>query len=392
MPVPVCPSCDASSSTTFYTQSDVPAHSCLLLASRDEAERFPRGEIRLALCGRCGCIWNTAFDERLTAYSPAYEDTQAFSPHYRAFAGALAAQLVERFGLHGRRVLEVGSGKGDFLALLCALGGNEGVGIDPAADPGAAPDAGPGRVTFLDEPYSAGHRGIPADLIVCRHTLEHLARPGDLLRMIRAGAHGGAETPVYLEVPDVSRVLAEGAFWDVYYEHCCYFAPGPFARLAHGAGLDAIDVHRGYADQYLLLTARLGDGDPPGPDRASSDLDELRCAAESFAALQAKRALDWHARLATLRGDGRTVALWGSGSKAVAFLTTLDAGQEVECVVDINPRKHGMYMAGVRQRIVPPQALVDRPPDVVIAMNPAYVDEIRGELHALGLAPQLLAL
>jgi hypothetical protein len=44
------------------------------------------------------------------------------------------------------------------------------------------------------------------------------------------------DTAVFFETPDAKRVLAEGAFWDIYYEHCSYFSPertpGCFARRA----------------------------------------------------------------------------------------------------------------------------------------------------------------
>ena len=39
----------------------------------------------------------------------------------------------------------------------------------------------------------------------------------------------------------------------------------------------------------------------------------------------------------------------------------------------------------------PPAELADYKPDVVIAMNPIYVDEIRADLHAMGLDPELHA-
>jgi SAM-dependent methyltransferase len=390
MSTPTCPSCGGSQWVSFYAQERVPVHSCLLVPTREEAERFPRGSIRLALCGACGCIWNTDFDPALTAYSDAYEDSQAFSPRFREFAAQLAEELVERYDIRGKRVLEIGCGKGDFLLLLCALGGNRGVGIDPAVDPALA--AGDGNVTFIAEPYSERHADIPADLIVCRHTLEHLPNPGELLRRIRSGAHGDAGTIVYLEVPDVERILSEVAFWDVYYEHCCYFSAGSVARLARGAGLEVLDRREGFDAQYLLLDARLGAGASSDVPPEGADVARLREAAERFGALCGDRIREWNARLESLRSDDRRVALWGSGSKAVAFLTTLEVGDEVECVVDINPRKHDMYMAGAPQRIVPPAFLAERRPDLVVVMNPVYRAEIEAELHSLRLEPELLSL
>ena len=99
------------------------------------------------------------------------------------------------------------------------------------------------------------------------------------------------------------------------------------------------------------------------------------------------------------RGQGRRVVLWGSGSKAVGFLTTLSAGgasvvagaaDAVEAVVDINPRKHGTYMAGTGQKIVAPGFLKEFRPDVVIVMNPIYCTEIQHDLNKMGIQAQLV--
>ena len=386
-----CPTCGAASGESFYTQQRAPAHSCVLLPTLEAAQRFPRGDIRLVLCDRCGCIWNTAFDARLTAYSEQYEDSQAFSPRFGVFIREVAEQLVDRYRLRGKQVLEIGCGKGDFLRLLCEVGGNTGIGIDPAADPTLAAESQ--GVTFIVEEYSERHAHLPADLVVCRHTLEHLANAGEFLRAICSAARDVGTPTAYLEVPDVERVLAEGAFWDVYYEHVCYFTSGSFARLAEQAGFEILSLQTGFDSQYLMLEA----GPSPGaarttPADAPADFARLAELTERFAVTSADRIREWNEILAKLRHERRRVALWGSGSKAVAFLTVLDAGEEVDCVVDINPRKHDMYMAGTTQRIVPPALLQERRPDVVVVMNPVYRDEIRAELGSLGLAPELMTL
>ena len=49
-------------------------------------------------------------------------------------------------------------------------------------------------------------------------------------------------------------------------------------------------------------------------------------------------------------------------------------------MVDINPHKHGKYLAGSGHQIVGPDALVEIKPDVVVVMNPIYVEEIRADL------------
>ena len=96
--------------------------------------------------------------------------------------------------------------------------------------------------------------------------------------------------------------------------------------------------------------------------------------------------------LQTWRSQGKTVVVWGSGSKSVGYLTTLGLRDEIAAVVDINPHKHGKFQAGSGHEIVGPDALVDIKPDVVVAMNPIYVDEIRADLNRRGLDPELTAL
>lgn len=81
--------------------------------------------------------------------------------------------------------------------------------------------------------------------------------------------------------------------------------------------------------------------------------------------------------------------VWGSGSKGVSFLTALDSEGVIEYVVDVNPNKHGYYMAKTGQQIVAPAFLREYQPEMVIIMNPVYREEIVAELQRLGLAPEV---
>ena len=96
------------------------------------------------------------------------------------------------------------------------------------------------------------------------------------------------------------------------------------------------------------------------------------------------------AELARLRRKGRVV-LWGSGSKAVSYLNTLGIQDELEYVIDINPHKHGKFLAGTGHEIASPEFLRTYRPASVIVMNPIYVPEIRSQLEQMGLAPEVTA-
>ena len=128
----LCPSCGAQGLDLFHEQDAIPVHSCRLVATADEARAFPLGRLTLGFCGSCGFITNTAYDGSLQDYSVAYEETQGFSPRFQSFAHELALRWVDEFDLKGKKIVEIGSGKGEFLATMCELGDNSGIGIDPS--------------------------------------------------------------------------------------------------------------------------------------------------------------------------------------------------------------------------------------------------------------------
>jgi SAM-dependent methyltransferase len=376
-----CPSCGTAGVESFYEVERVPVHSCRLVGSREEAEAFPIGRLRLALCHECGFVTNTAFDPALQDYSLAYEETQAFSPRFNEFLRELAERWVERYDLRGKRVLEIGSGKGEFLLLLSELGVAECVGIDPGFVPGRVAER-PG-LRFVRDLYSDRHAYLTGDAIVCRHTLEHVHPVAEFMRLIRSTLHGGEV--LLFELPDVLRVLREAAFWDLYYEHASYFSPGSLARLFRAAGFGPLELELDYDDQYILLDAS------SGSDGRTLPLEEepavMAEAVGSFRHAHEARVAEWLERLV---GAGRAV-IWGAGSKGVAFLTTLGAEARIELAVDVNPYKQEKFLAGSGVRVVAPEALREYRPDLVIAMNPIYLDEIGRALSELGLDARLEA-
>jgi hypothetical protein len=180
------------------------------------------------------------------------------------------------------------------------------------------------------------------------------------------------------------------AFWDIYYEHCSYFSLGSLARLFRRCGFDVLELSRDYADQYLMLEARPQQGNVRHTLPQEDDLAELRRDVAFFTQQISPQLTAWRQRLQHWQRTGQRVAIWGGGSKGVAFLTTLGVQDEVGYVVDINPYKHGTYMAGTGHEVVGPEFLRDYRPTVVIVMNPIYCEDIRNDLTRLGLTPELL--
>jgi len=388
-----CPSCAASNMQVFYEQKSVPSNSCILLDSAKLAIEYPRGDIELCFCPECGFISNMAFDAKLTEYSGRYEETQGFSGTFNKFHHELAERLIERYDLHGKDVLEIGCGKGEFITLLSELGNNRGVGFDPGyrADRNASESAQK-NVTFITDFYSEKYSDYQADFLCCKMTLEHIHPTSDFIDTVRRSIGDREDTLVFFQIPESTRILRDCAFEDIYYEHCSYFSPGSLARLFRSKGFDVISIETEYDDQYLTIEARPSKGNSQSAAlEQENDLDALKGLVASFPQRLEEKLAGWQKKLDDMQANGNKVVLWGSGSKGVSFLATLDAGNTIEYVVDINPHRQGYFMSGTGQKIVSPAFLQEYQPDVVIVMNGIYCDEIGQDLKKLGLSPEVIA-
>jgi SAM-dependent methyltransferase len=385
-----CPGCGTPGLSLFYEVSDVPVQNCSIAPTREEALKVRRGDIALGFCERCGLISNIAFDSMLQDYSLGYEDQQCFSPTFNAFAYGLASHLIKRYDLYEKEIVEIGCGKGDFLRLICELGRNCGVGIDPACAQEQAHNEAAERVTFIQDYYSERYAHYRSDLICCRHTLEHIHPVAEFMSTVRRSIGDRLNTIVFFEVPDVTQILRDVAFWDIYYEHCSYFSAGSLARLFRSCGFEIIDLARAYDDQYLLIEARPVNGLSHKIHVLEERLEQMACEVENFSRRIGSSLKQWKQRLQQIHTQRKRVVVWGSGSKCVAFLTNLDTEDNIEYVVDINPRRHEKYIPGVGKRIVPPEFLKQYRPDVVVVMNSIYYDEIRQLLDTMGVSTAIV--
>lgn len=373
-----CPNCGSVGCChPFYEVFGVPTNSCLLVEDRARALDFPTGDIVLAFCSGCGFIFNAAWDSERTIYSDQYEETQGFSPTFNTFNRRIAEELVNSYDIRGKTVLEIGCGKGEFLSLICNVGGNRGIGYDPSFVPARQhPEQ---DIRFVREFFTEHTNEVAPDLLCCKMTLEHIGQTHRFLASIRSVANR-KDSLIFLQVPDVGRILKEGAFWDVYYEHCSYFSATSLKHLFTGTGFAVERIWTGYDGQYLMILARPRESEF---DIAHDDEDSIAAImrmAGSFAAAARRSRAAWLGRLRNWAAAGQRTVLWGSGSKAVAFLTTLEVREEVDHAVDINPYRVGKFLPGTGQRIVAPAFLREYRPDNVVIMNPVYRDEIVREL------------
>lgn len=388
---PTCPACRSAQVATVMNMPHAPVHVGVLWPDQAAARNCPRGKIALAFCRHCGFLFNASFDPDLVDYELSYDNALHFSPLFQQYERDLAGRLVGRYGLRGAEISEIGCGTAHFLGLLCQLSDSHGTGYDPSHDPEHLDELAVGRVKVEREYFSERHADRAGDLLCCRHVLEHLDEPLGLLAMLRRALEGHPKTVMYFEVPNALLAVRQLSIWDIIYEHCGYYTTPSLRRLFAASGFEVLDLYEAYAGQFLGLEARPAAVLAQHPPVEAEGLERLAVDVTAFAEHFHRISAEWQERLEDLHRRGSRVAVWGAGAKTVSFMNLLSGAAEIACVVDINPRKQGMYLAGSGTPIVAPECLERNPPDAIIVMNPIYREEIGAKVRRMGLDAEIIS-
>ena len=384
-----CPVCEAGSLEVFFSMKRVPVIINILSSSKEEALGRPRGDIDLGFCGSCGHIYNTSFNLDLLDYSGEYDNSLHFSATFREFAKTLGESLIQDKGWKNQSLVEVGCGKADFLKMLCAEGGNQGIGFDPSIEAEDWRNLGEkgGRLKLVRGYFGREDTEIPGEKVICQHVLEHIERPAAFLRDIIESRKSLEKHDVYFEVPNVLYTLRDFGIWDIIYEHCSYFSPLSLEFLFNRLGYQVDSCEEVYGKQFLSLHAKYKSNPESLP---AVDVRSVKELVEFFGNTYREKTVYWKEILGPARKGEKKAVVWGAGSKGITFLNMMTDGNGIDYIIDQNPAKVGHYVAGTGQRIEKPSFLSDYRPDQVIIMNPLYKEEIAKSLLEMGLKPEIL--
>lgn len=381
-PKKVCPACNFPDTVIFLKRDSGPVHQNLVLRTRSEALQLTRTELVLSICHNCGFVFNVSFDESLLSYGQNYDNCQFNSRHFKAYIEGRIRELVENRGLRDKQIVEIGCGKGEFLRALVSYpgSGNTGIGYDPSY-------LGPlevlgGRIKFKKEYYGVETDSQPADVVVCRHLIEHIENPLTFLENVRRSIKDTEESRLFLETPCVDWILTNSVIQDFFYEHCSLFTEYSLGRLLKRCDFDVIQSRHVFNGQYLWVEAK-----PSGGMGSIQDLSQemLVVKALGYGIEESRLIKHWQTWIRSIAPKG-SVAIWGAAAKGVTFTNLIDPEETfVNCLVDLNSNKQGCFIPGTGHPVVSPLELPSRGVSHAIIMNPNYTQEIRKILKDEGM-------
>lgn len=380
----ICPACsDDAVGEPFLEIGPVPVNCSAFASSATEARRAERGFISLTACSRCGYIHNARFDPAAIAYGSGYDNSLDHSEVFRAYEKELVSELDRRWPLRGGTVVEIGCGSGHFLASLCRRAGCDGIGFDPSF-PGGTVEA---PISIVASMFTGSEEIQAKDLICCRHVLEHIADPYGFLSTIQVSMDPGCG--LYVEVPSAEHIFGSSDVWDLIYPHYSYFSAPSLIRLAQRAGIEVLAVNRRFNEEFLSIHATKGRS-PGAAEHGRARVEDLISDTERFAHRFARRVSESARTIEVASADGKSIALWGAGARAVTFLNLVPGADRIPLIVDVNPAKTGRHVPGTGQRVVGPDDHQVRDADVVMVMNAVYAGEIGERLRLVGSSAELV--
>jgi len=367
-----CPICGGNNNINVFTLRNIPVTVNTFFSNKNSALNIPKDKINLRYCTVCSHLYNSAFDPRKIIYGDSYENSLFFSSFFRDYAENQIGQLIRRNSLHKNFIIEIGSGKGDYIELLCKKTNSKGIGFDPSVTKDASED---GRVCYIKDNFKKELITQPPHYIICRQTLEHLHNPKQLLQEIREVLSKNQGT-IFIEVPNGLYLIKHIKIFDLIYEHVSYYTPSSIKKLLVDSGFKIVQFKEDFGGQYLSVEAK------PGKDKTHS-LDSIEHRIMAFSEKSPELIQYYLNKISQLNNQEKKIAIWGTGSKGVMFLNLTDKNRNVQYCIDINPNKKGKFIPGTAHKIIQPGFLKVSPSDVIFIMNEIYRQEIQETLKSM---------
>ena len=313
-----------------------------------------RVDFNVLECTACGLV---QVDSAPVHYFRDVIRASAYSPAMREFRLEQFARWISTYGLSGKRLLEVGCGRGEFLELL-RLSGAEAIGLEHNVA-SAKHCREIGLPVVCAYPSVAGEplNGAPYDGFISLSFLEHAADLRDFLLGVRRALTPGAIGLV--EVPNFDMIYRSGLSAEFMTDHLWYFSEGTLRRTLELSGFDVLECSVIWHEYIISAVVRARVGLSPAGfaetrDRLAADLERFFSEAS--------------------RGKA---AVWGAGHQALAVIAMYGLERYVQCVIDSAPFKQNKFTPGTHLPVLSPDVLrTDRDLTSVLVAVGSYSNEV----------------
>lgn len=321
-------------------------------------------------CSGCGLVQHSAkpveyFKEVITAASLSEKSRLSRLNQMKDFA--------DRFKLHGKKVLDIGGGKGDMLDVLKEAG-MAATGIESSQKSvKIGKSFGRKMVKGYIGDMSEINGGL-FDAFVSFNYIEHLPELGLVIKNIYKNT--AANSIGFITVPNLEYLLKTRCFYDFVADHISYFTKKTLAYAFETNGFEVLECQTINEENDIALIVK---------KREALNLSEQY----SHVNFLIK---DLQHIVADYKLKNKKVAVWGAGHRTLALLA-LSKLKDVEYIIDSAKFKQGKFAPISHLNIVSPEHLKENKVDLVIVMVPGlYPSEVLKTLKEMNIKAEVAAL
>ncbi len=345
----------------------------------------PKFPLDVYFCKNCGLVQLGFVVQPELMFNKDYVYVTSVSKTHDKLFGQFAEEVVKRFNVSGRLVVEMGSNDGTLLKHYKRLGCKV-LGVDPSGAAQLAVKSGIDTINdFFTEAVALkilSEKG-KASVITGTNVFAHIHDLDDVMR----GASQLLEDDgvLIIESPYLVNLVENLEFDTIYHEHLSYLAVRPLSVLFERFGMEIMDVKRTmiHGGSIRVFVKKKKGKWPVSP--AAKELIELEKkmkldAPETYKKFAKKVE---HLRenlvglLRKLKADGKKIVGNGAPAKGNTLLNYCKIGTDlVDYIVEINPIKQGLYTPGMHIPVLPLEKIPEDKPDYVLILPWNLKDDI----------------
>jgi SAM-dependent methyltransferase len=334
----ICPSCQNNAFAGLIDFGNLP-YTGSFLASPEA--NYPTLGLSFEFCSRCALIRRRISSEESHDYTHVNRNTERQLPHY---APKIVSSL-QQWGIgQDDLIVEIGANDGTFLSLVEQAGFTNRLAVEPSlslADV-CKSKGHPVWNAHLDRAEAGKIRqkygAIP--LVFCRHTLEHVPHPQELLLAMRLLLDEGGI--LFIEVPDTQPILQELKGHELWDEHLHYFTVENLSLLLYRSGfqVEEIQVMPHLSSGNILSWCSKSEAEKENLadfSTCTANVELCRSFPERWSLLRQKL----HAQLPNWT---KPIVAIGAAHSQSNFLLFTELGEHIDILVDDDPVKVGKYV------------------------------------------------
>ena len=294
-------------------------------------------------------------------------------------------KFISQFQLQGKKILEVGSGKGDMLDILKEAGMTA-VGIEASSKSvELGQSAGRKMITgYIGEVNKI--EGSPFDAFVSFNYIEHMPNPGEIINLIYSNMT--TEGVGYVTVPNLEYLLRTKCFYEFVADHLSYFTKETLKYAFESNNFEVLECYTINNDNDILAVVKKkkskkieNSTKKKEPIDISGHFKEVEDLMKNL-----NQIVDQYKK------KNKKIAVWGAGHRTLALLA-LSKLNKIDYIVDSAKFKQEKFAPVLHLRILSPETLQKEKVDLVIVMVPGiYPDEVIKTLKKMNVASDIAKL